>query len=836
MDIDGGRRQENVGGTRFFNNLAPRLRLSSGYVYAIGVLMASIIFSSNLSWMHSEKPNKVEGLIITDLNRDGIQGPEDLGVGNINVRAYRDLNNNHRIDAKDAFLDQTFTNASGLFSLELPYLNTAIIPANDFGAQVSWSEEHPFVFRFSKGEIDYIQNIKSIWLEVKSKDIYSTFASTNIQIAGAGRKLVRWDHKPWKEGGIYTSPNLKNLISPFFIHSNDSLELSLSLQLSEGDAPREVLAGVKLKIIYENDKNPFLIVYETGYDSVGVASYKMHELSSLPKEKLMLSYENPPTNCLLATKKGSYIQYNRFSANSFWLSAKSPRTRSLNQSLIADPVSGKWMLFRNGRLKMLDAKKSVLAEQALPLPFCLDEKNCITAVAYHPLKDEIWLLDKEFAVWSLGMIREGNQMTFAYPKFVSDWGERIHRIPGEIIRMGIHLEDNSVYFLTRQEDKSIHLNHISQDGGKIKPLGPLFYGGKALEDITGFELRPNGEIWVMHVDDESNTQQIFSVDPSFQLLRMVSSFSIDEKPSSCACQFPAPYKITTKVFDDKNLSKAIDSGERLLRNVRIQAIAPHASTVVPQELQADESGNYTYRTYRKGTTELRVFEESLPEGLQSTGGNAQLIAHQNEVPGLHFEGSNFPVSHISNNPAIEWAGIRGELLEGGIQLEWATSKEDDTRFFEILRSEDGIHYTSVGGVQPCGNTQEMKEYQYKDYLIDDIETSIIAYRIKMKGGLGKTSYSPVAKIVISEPTEGLDLKVWVHPSNESVRLSYQVLRPGPAELRILNLTGTVLMSMPVNLSQNGAEKNISVKSWSKGMYYTQLRNGKNSIMRRWVLK
>ena len=142
--------------------------------------------------------------------------------------------------------------------------------------------------------------------------------------------------------------------------------------------------------------------------------------------------------------------------------------------------------------------------------------------------------------------------------------------PGEIYRMAINPAQEEVYFLIRNERNVITLNKISIDGSSFRPLGPMLNAGQALEQITGFEIRPEGDIWIMNKQKEEETHEIYKVDPDYQLLSMISKQKMQENARNCSCMSAAPYQISTRVYDDKNLNEKLDVGERYLNKSRLK--------------------------------------------------------------------------------------------------------------------------------------------------------------------------------------------------------------------------------------------------------------------------
>ncbi|MDW3650718.1 MAG: T9SS type A sorting domain-containing protein [Bacteroidia bacterium] len=818
--------------TGLLSNLTHKLKLSTGLISSAGIIMAAVLYSIDFSWVSVGKSYQLKGTVVRDLNKNGIMEAEDLPMSNVNLRVYSDLNKNGSIDPYDLYLGQSFSGIQGDFSFELPEINTFNIRPRVFGKYGSWDTNNSFSLTFDNTELQHIRKIKSIWLEVYPQEDNADFAITEISLKGEKKKL-RWNHQPWKMGKHFQSPDMKKLLKPLLNSRKQADVFQLEFKFLEGISPRKIKADVYLHIKFENTDTPYLLAFENGLDKKGNPIHAVSCLNNQAHENLLLSYTGKPSQCLLQNKQGQLILFNRNTEVGVSLNSQ---LGTDSYPLIADPQTASWWRIEGPYLQWLNSRTDLIKEEKLRLPFCPDQGSCLKAYAYHALADEIWMWDKNDKLWKLPLSREGEAVSVTDLRFVADWKEKARSFPGEIYRMAIDTRKDEIYFLTQDKGKLTSLNKIKMDGSSYRPLGPILDAGKALKHITGFEIRPEGDIWIMNNQIEEGSHDIFKIDPDYQLMSLISKQKIQGGARNCSCMAVAPYKISTRVYDDKNLNEKLDADERYLHKVGLKVRSHNTKENEVLSIYPNEKGDYIYRTYEKGMTEFQIDEESLPEGFVSSSYSSIIVSHKTTLSGADYFPANFAVSHISNSPNIRWAGIRGKLSEGGVQLEWATSKEVNAKVFEVLRSEDGIHYESIGGVEPKGSHEDMQEYEYKDYLIDEVETSILAYRIKMKGGMGKSAYSPVTKIVVGQEDEGLDLDVRVHPSNESIKLSYQVLKPGPSEIRILNLTGNVMQTIPVQLSRNGAEENVEVKGWAKGMYYAQLRNGKNSVMRRWVLK
>lgn len=817
--------------------LNQRLNLKTGIIPSMTLIFAALLLNLDLSWLRTGKVNQLSGKVVEDLQG---QLPHKISnkrpLANIKVQVYSDINANKKKDKDDILLESTLSDNQGRFELELPTVNTLEIKAEKVEPHLSWDKEKELNLHFSAKRLANLKRIKKIYLEIRSEGDFEEFASSQVMNpAKEGGKII-WDHKPWVKDRIYQSPDLRKILTDQVVEGIGLEDIDLLLSFRQAGSARKVQDQIYLNIQFENSESDYLVLYEKKYLTNGLPIMGKLLVNNGDQFDLELPYAGKSPQCLGLNRLGDMAYLNRFSKQKTYIKNSGLQLSGLAPTLIPDPLSGSWLALENGLLLQWNPQTERIAKTDLSLPFCMDNKSCFLSYTYHPLLDEILVLDKDYKLWSFPLNRDEGEIEPADPILLSEWSGAY--IPGtrKLLRMTLDPIGEEIYFLTESKNKSIELNKIGLDGSKYRPLGPIHSEGENLKYITGLQYRPNGELWILSQEKSSKEQKIFRIDPEFQLLKQISSIELDQNLSACACMPKAPYQLSIQVFDDQNLNERRDEGERLIQAVKVKGRPYQKEETAFRELKANKAGDFLFRTYQEGLSEVILDEENLPEGY-SINNTHSLILPNDAIERKKFPtGDQFAISHISKNPYIRWAGIRAEVREGGVQLEWATSKEINARTFQVLRSEDGIHYEEVGGVEPVGNSKEMQEYEYKDYLIDDLETPVIAYRIKMKGKNGEISYSPVSKILISEPNEGLDLAVRVHPSNESVKLSYQVLKPGPSEIRILNLTGNVMKTIPVGLSRNGDDKEVEVKGWAKGMYYAQLRNGEYSVMKRWILK
>ncbi|MBS1661720.1 MAG: discoidin domain-containing protein [Bacteroidetes bacterium] len=118
-----------------------------------------------------------------------------------------------------------------------------------------------------------------------------------------------------------------------------------------------------------------------------------------------------------------------------------------------------------------------------------------------------------------------------------------------------------------------------------------------------------------------------------------------------------------------------------------------------------------------------------------------------------------------------------------VQLAWTTAQEFNNSYFNIERSTDGTHYSTIGKVPGAGNSSNPIHYSWTDTFPS---TGKNYYRLKQVDIDGRSEYSPIATATITGA--GGQLSIYPNPARETVNLvnpSGLLIR----DIRIFNLSG-----------------------------------------------
>jgi hypothetical protein len=153
-------------------------------------------------------------------------------------------------------------------------------------------------------------------------------------------------------------------------------------------------------------------------------------------------------------------------------------------------------------------------------------------------------------------------------------------------------------------------------------------------------------------------------------------------------------------------------------------------------------------------------------------------------------------------------------------LQWLATDEVNTQAFDVQRSTDGLHFSSIGSVASTNNTGT-NLYSYTDNSIPD---EICFYRLKMIDQDGSFTYSKVVKVKAGA-TGGLT--IFPNPVTNSVNISGLNTR---GYLEITTLQGATLKRIAITDNT----QTINMANYAAGMYILKYTTGKNTVYQKLI--
>ena len=156
---------------------------------------------------------------------------------------------------------------------------------------------------------------------------------------------------------------------------------------------------------------------------------------------------------------------------------------------------------------------------------------------------------------------------------------------------------------------------------------------------------------------------------------------------------------------------------------------------------------------------------------------------------------------------------------GANQLQWSTASEQNSKFFELLRSGNGSDFTTIAKINSNGSSSSTKTYQYNDNLTVN-PAPVYYYRLKMVDLNGSFIYSD---IVLIKNSKAGTITVYPNPSQDKIIINITDKNLLNTTASLSDISGKLLQK--VIITQTATPINIS--NYTKGIYILRLANGES---------
>jgi hypothetical protein len=168
-------------------------------------------------------------------------------------------------------------------------------------------------------------------------------------------------------------------------------------------------------------------------------------------------------------------------------------------------------------------------------------------------------------------------------------------------------------------------------------------------------------------------------------------------------------------------------------------------------------------------------------------------------------------SAIPGSLPVVWGGFAGKRINSSsIGLQWRTIQELNASHYNVQRSEDGIHFRTIGMVMGQGTTASATDYTFND---KNATGSMYYYRLQQVDLDGSINYSSIIK----QGNGGKQTLVGGLGSNKIV---VQFFSDDKRNIRIVNNSGIIIKQM----SSTDQQQVFDVNNLPVGVYALQIIN------------
>ena len=165
---------------------------------------------------------------------------------------------------------------------------------------------------------------------------------------------------------------------------------------------------------------------------------------------------------------------------------------------------------------------------------------------------------------------------------------------------------------------------------------------------------------------------------------------------------------------------------------------------------------------------------------------------------------------------VELVSFDASLAERKVILNWQTASELNSNYFDILRSNDGENWSSIGTVPANGSSQEIIDYSLTDA---SPMNGVSYYRLKQVDLNGNFHLSDIRSINNSSKVN--QVKIYPNPTDKGL---VTVVSDEPiSSLLVYNALGKVVFEAKIDSDDTYL---LDAQSFESGMYWINL-NGEN---------
>ena len=164
---------------------------------------------------------------------------------------------------------------------------------------------------------------------------------------------------------------------------------------------------------------------------------------------------------------------------------------------------------------------------------------------------------------------------------------------------------------------------------------------------------------------------------------------------------------------------------------------------------------------------------------------------------------------------VKWLSFDVVRQDKNALLNWVVASEEANHHYEVQRSTDGIHFTTITSINK--NVNGNHNYKYTDAGIINSGATILYYKIKQVDIDGKMSYSDVRFLRI-EKTEQPYVTLYPVPARDKLNVIIKSDIAVKTELQILDMSGRIMSRTVAQVNKGNNNIVLQVNDLPGGQY------------------
>ena len=177
--------------------------------------------------------------------------------------------------------------------------------------------------------------------------------------------------------------------------------------------------------------------------------------------------------------------------------------------------------------------------------------------------------------------------------------------------------------------------------------------------------------------------------------------------------------------------------------------------------------------------------------------------------------------------------FKGNISGGKARLYWTTNANNGTEYFEVLRSFDGINFTSISRINAEPSENAVGRYSYTED-ISSLQTSFVFYKLKMGMTAKFTAYSTVLRLNVSI-TKNEPL-IFPNPASDKVQLVISSARRQDLKIMVYDFAGICVQTKNYSLKQGSNVFVLETLQWKPGAYIIHMITPSQVIQKKLLIQ
>jgi hypothetical protein len=182
---------------------------------------------------------------------------------------------------------------------------------------------------------------------------------------------------------------------------------------------------------------------------------------------------------------------------------------------------------------------------------------------------------------------------------------------------------------------------------------------------------------------------------------------------------------------------------------------------------------------------------------------------------------------------VKLTSFTGVNNNNTITLNWQTQYEQNSSYYSIQRSTDGVNFTDVGRVQANGNSNIPLYYSYNDILPASVKMhKTVFYKLKAVDIDGSFGNSDILALQLDKTD--IQLLISPNPAKDVLQVQTASGLSGNGVLTITDVMGRQVYRRDIVLQHGSNNIPVNISLLGAGMYHVRLVNGKDSYTKQFV--